>query len=362
VSSETSRTGGREIAAAVGMFALGFVVIAGLIHAGIRDAFHLHADFRSEKLLLLDRWSGKAFTASFGSSHMHEGFDPRSFDRIMAGGPDETKTVNLAIAGGSQTEQRLTALEFLKHLQAPPADDGTSGPKACMVILELAAGANFGSEFLVHPRTINIYNWDTTRFVMRLAPPQMPRSQRAGRVGFALLAMGMNSINMGMLSSMIFPAPLDTVRMDAETRDDRRGLLSLENHASDQQRLKKFVDDSPKQPTMVQGMILAGNRELVDELEAASPVRNLEVVYTVLPKLSDLSEETQYPDLIETQHGPTPILNLARPDLYPQFYQPKMWVDEAHLNAQGADLVTKQLAENLKTWNAAHGEPGRCER
>lgn len=361
MSSKTNTIGLREIAAAVGMFALGFVVIAGVVHAGIRDPFHLHADFRSEKLLLLDRWSGKAFAASFGSSRVHEGFDPRRFDQTMAGGLDETKSVNLAIAGGSQTEQRLTALEFLKHLQAPP-DDGTSGPKACMVLLELSAGANFGTAFLVHPRTINIYDWDTTRFLMRLTSPQMSRSQRVGRIGFALLAMGMHSINLGMLSSMIFPAPMDTLRMGYETREDRRGLLILEDSRSDQQRLQKIIASSPKQPEIVQAMILPGNRELVDELEAASPVRNLEVVYAVFPNLSDLSVQTEYPDSIATAHGLAPILNLARPDLYPQFYQTTMWFDEMHLSEQGAGLVTKQLAENLKTWNAAHGEPGRCER
>jgi hypothetical protein len=343
------------------MFAVGFVVTAGVIHAGIRDAFHLHADYRSEKLLLLDQWKGKAFSASFGSSHMHEGFDPRSFDRTMAGGAEETKTLNLAIAGGSQTEQRLTALEFLRHVQAP-ANDGASGPRACMVILELSAGANFGTDFLVHPRTINIYDWDTTRFVMRLTSPEMPRTQRAGRVGFALLAMGMNSINLGMLSSLIFPAPIDTVQMGYETKEDRRGLLILEDYRSDQQKIAKAIADSPKQPAVVTGTILPGNRELVEELEAASPVRNLEVVYAVMPKLSDLAEETVYPDAIETKNGLTPILNLARPDLYPQFYQPKMWFDEVHLSEEGAGVVTKQLAENLKTWNAAHGEPGRCER
>src|ERR1700722_607244 len=108
------------------MGALGFVLVAGVVHLGMRDPLYLHADIRSEKLFLLQQWSGKAYAASFGSSHVHNRFDPRTCDAVMAGTPEETRSVNLAIAGGSQSEQRAMAMEFVRQLQVP-----TEAPRAC---------------------------------------------------------------------------------------------------------------------------------------------------------------------------------------------------------------------------------------
>lgn|GEM_PF-1707257 len=356
--STTSRVGWREVAAAIGMFGLGFVVVAGVVHLGMRNPQYLHADMRSEKLAILKERSGTVCSASFGSSHVHNGFDPRAFDLTMAGSPEQTRTLNLAIAGGSQTEQRMTALEFLKHIQTPTQTGATPkdqmAPRACILILELAAGANFTNDHLVHPRAINIYDWPTTKFVLQLTSPQMGTKQRWGRVGYALAAMGLHYLNVGMLSSNIFPAPLDQQMLHDETTDDRRGLLVLPKVAPGFERISKTIADAPKQPTVTQGTIVPGNRELVEELEAASPVRTMRIAYVVMPKIADLAETIAYPDSVETANGPVPILNLARPDLYPQIYDAKLWYDEAHLNENGAQLATKLLAESLKNWYATH--------
>jgi hypothetical protein len=354
----TSATGWRQIVAAIGMFALGFVCVAELVHLGMSNAQYLHADIRSEKMALLQEWSGKAYSASFGSSHMHNGFDPRIFDKIMAGTPEQTVTINLAIAGGSQSEQRVTALEFVRHMHAPTHAQA----QACMVILELTAGANFTNDHLVHPRAINIYDWSTAKFETRLTSSAMPYRQRLGRIGYALAAMGLHYMNVGMLSSSIFPAPLDKEALYEETRDDRRGLLAMSAPAKVVQAVTKEIADSPKHATSTAGMILPGNRELVDELKAASPVHNLLVAYVVMPKLTDLTTWTDFPDTIETKSALVPVVNLARPDLYPQFYHPQYWLDDAHLNEQGAQMATTILAEHLKTWYAAHGEPDPCGR
>jgi hypothetical protein len=108
--------------------------------------------------------------------------------------------------------------------------------------------------------------------------------------------------------------------------------------------------------------LVPGNRELVDELIDASPVRNLNVVYTVMPMISDLARQTIYPPAIDTAHGPVPIVNLGQPSLYPQLYQPSLWLDDAHLNEEGARLATRLFAESLKQWYAIHGGLAPCER
>ena len=59
----------------------------------------------------------------------------------MAGTPLQTRSLNLAIRGGSQSEQRATAMPFLQHLQEPTMLGRNLAVRACMVMLELNAHA-----------------------------------------------------------------------------------------------------------------------------------------------------------------------------------------------------------------------------
>jgi hypothetical protein len=348
------------ILAAVGMCALGFVLAAALLHAAIGDTLRLHADLRSEKLAILDQWQGKAASAAFGSSHVHNGFDPRVFDGILAGTPLQTRSINLGIAGGSQSEQRVTALEYLRHME-PPARSGTATEsRACIVLLELNAGANFTTDHLVHPRAINIYDWQTARFETRLTDPAMGLRQKIGRIGFALAAMTLHYVNVGTLSSTIFAPSLDTASLESETEDDRRGVLQMEPSPATQARLRGIVASRPARSVATPQDLLPGNRDLLDELQRASPVGPIQFVYFIMPRLDDMTSYATYPDSIAYTGGTAPILNLGLPDRYPQLYVPKLWLDDAHLNPAGAALATSLLAQDLKSWTAAHGAPARC--
>ena len=338
------------------MGVVGFVAVAAGLHFFLRDLLYLHADIRSEKLLLLREWAGRAESASFGSSHVHNGFDPRTFDRVMGSGGVQTRSINLAIAGGSQSEQRETALEFLRRMRPVEGGTGETVPQACLVVLELTAGANFTTDHLVHPRAINIYDWPTTRFVMHLTSPAMSLEQRVGRSGYALAAMGLHYMNVGMLSSRIFEAPPDREMMAEQTDEDRRGMLVMPKQTPDFAEIARGIATAPKQPKVTEGVLTPGNAELVEELEAASPVGRLGVAYVVMPMIGDLAERVVYPDTIQTAGGPVPIIDLGRPDRYPQIWRPELWHDEAHLNEAGARVATTIFAEQLKAWYAAHGQ------
>ncbi len=343
------------ILAALALFAAGFLLIAFLLHLTLRNPLYLHADMRSEKLEMLARLQGSVFSAAFGSSHVHNGFSPSVFDRELA--PDlHTQTINLAVEGGSQAEQRALALEFVHHLANPPHGE------SCMVLLELNAGANFLNDYLVHPRTIDIYDWRTARFISTLTAPGMPLTQRVGRTGYALAASGLHYINLGMLSNRIFAPPLDQKILATQLADDRRGQdveagAPIGNHELDDKIARLAKSSNP-----VSELVTPGNTGLAQELEAASPIKHLAFVYFIYPKLEDLSGPLEYPDqltLPDTGQA-IPIINLARPDLYPWLYQPKYWHDEAHLNGQGAALMSAIFADRLKAWYAQHGAPPTC--
>ena len=347
----------RGLTAAVALFALGFVAVAGLLHLTVRDPLHLHADYRSEKLVMLGQLQGSVFSAAFGTSHVHNGFDPRAFDRELGGaGGIQTHSMNMAVAGGSQAEQRVMALEFVRHIQAPPRGD------ACLVMLELDAGANFLTSFLVHPRTIDIYDWRTAQFISHLTAPltpayRMSRTQRLGRLGYALAAFGLHSINLGMVSNAIFAPQLNQALVDDQMQDDRRGLLE-ETHGN--AKLTEELNTTPRSSKAAPGMLTAGNADLLGEIQAASPRHTLDFVYFIFPKFSDLSAEPVYPDHLEVNGRLVPIINMARPSRFPQLYRIELWRDDAHLDSEGAALLSKLLADEVKTWYANHGGAPTC--
>ncbi len=351
-----------RIVASIGLAMLAFLMTAGLIHAAIRDPLHLHADLRSEKLVMLEQWHGTVFSAVFGSSHVHNGFDPRIFDATLSRTPAATRTANLAIEGGSQSEQFVMAQQFLKQLQPPTRVGAPNQP--CIVMLEMLAGANFTNDHLVHPRAINIYNWPTTRMVTHFADPAMGTVQRWGRVGYAVAAMGLHYSNVGMLSNEIFAPPLSDETLRNQTQDDRRGQDVLTPPTSYLVALNRIIQNSPPHTTISPGTPNAGSTLLVQQLVAGSAIENLSFVYIIMPGLGDLTAGTDYPDhlTVAVPHGTieVPIINLARADLYPELYKPELWHDEAHFDGTGAQIASRILAEQLKKWYAVHGGPTPC--
>ena len=350
----------RRIAASLALFLLGFGLVAVVLHGIVRDPLSLHADIRSEKLQIMKEWQGKAVSGSFGSSHMHNGFDPRAFDAALQGTPLATRSINAGVSGGSQSEQRVMALEFVRGLRWPPVSTNGVAPRACFVLLEITAGANFTNDHLVHPRAINIYDWRTTGFIAELTDASMGWSRRLGRVGYAVAAAGLHYMNMGMVSSKIFPAPLDRDELWNETESDRRGLTVDQMTPAIVNYVKAVFAKQPKVSRVSMKTVLPGNVELLRELNDASPVRNVQFLYVVMPMIGDLTEQPGYPATIAGPEGTEPILNLAQPNVYPELYQAKYWHDDAHLNEAGAALASRLLAEQITAWYAKNPAAARC--
>lgn len=354
-----SRGAKDSILTSLGLFLTGFVLTAAGLHQVIRNPLRLYADIRSEKLAIMDTWKGHTWSAAFGSSHMHNGFDPRAFDAALAGTPLATRSINGSVAGGSQTEQRVMALEFLHGMKSPEPE---SSPRACFVLLEITAGANFTNEHLVHPRAINIYDWKTLRFVEHLTEPGMNPKQRVGRVAYAVMGTALYYMNVGMLSNKIFSPSLDSDIVSRETEKDRRGLEAGKMTQAQQDEMElnfaRVREKKVSEPVSVP--LLPGNYDLLQELRQASPVKNVQILYVVMPMITDIAQRRAYPATIDGPDGPEPILNLARPDLYSDLYQPKYWADDSHLNEAGAAIGTRLLADQIKAWYGANPAAAQC--
>jgi hypothetical protein len=352
-----------SVAKAVVQFIVGFVLVAGVIHLCIQSArrpLRLYAAIRSEKLQLLDEWHGRALSAAFGSSHVHDGFDPRAFDAELKDTALRTVSINLGVEGGSQGEQRVMALEFLRQLHKPQVHKSGTQPGACFVVLELTAGANLMPKQLIHPRSINIYDWDTTKFIFSLSMSGLGLRREMGRDLFAVSAAGLHAANLGMLSSMIFDPPLDKAMIAAQTSNDRRGLHNEAFNAHGNVDVVRALDERPPTSKPLKQSLLPGNYDLLTQLSAASQVSNVQFVYFVAPMLSDVRNFPDYPATIQGPGGTVPIVNLARPDRYPELYQRQYWYDGTHLNEIGAGVASRLLADELKKWYAEHTVTAVC--
>jgi hypothetical protein len=356
------KAGAREILAALGCFAVAFLATAAVIHVSIRNPLYLHADMRSEKLQMMKDWHGKVFSAVFGSSRLHEGFDPGVFDSTLAGSPLATHSANFAVEGGSQSEQRVMALEFVKQLESP-AEAGAP-PQPCFVLLEIGAGANLLNIHLVHPRSIDIYDWPTLQLITHFVSPEMSARQRIGRVGFALIAAALHYANVGMLSNAIFAPPIDPARMATQTAGDRRGQDPMADTPADLHLMDSMIAARPPSPRLTPAVITPGSYELISQIAAASAIKHLSFAYIEMPLLTDLSHAQIFPDhlSVQTVDGTVqvPIIDLARPDLFPKLYTPVLWHDPGHLSDRGADVISALIAQQLKLWYAVHGLPPAC--
>jgi hypothetical protein len=162
------------------------------------------------------------------------------------------------------------------------------------------------------------------------------------------------------LSNLIFAPPVDQAQLSGETVDDRRGqIIGLYDPAREAAMAKEIAAE-PTQMKLQSASTSPGNREMIAEIAAASKVKGIAFAYIAMPKLSDLAVSYAYPDAIDADGVEVPIVNLARPDLYPQLYKAGLWHDDAHLNDIGAKLASTLIADALKQWYAAHGGAPRC--
>ncbi len=314
----------RSFAPLVVLACLVFGTVTALMHPLFPAPLRLHAEYRDAKLDLIGREAGRAQVLLFGTSRVHEGFVPELFDRA-AGAP---RSLNLGLVGGSQTEQRVLAKEFLSR--ATP----------CSMVFEINAGLNLPPESRFDPRAVNLYDAETVRFVGAFNGEEIGLGRRAARLGFALLAAAGHYTHAGMLSSRMFQPHIET------PEDGRRGQITLAQSEEERARVAASFAEKPAAPIITPENIAPGNRYLLNELAAQRP--QLHFAYLVAPMLEDLTHAPDYPAQMDGPNGPVPILNLARPDRFPELYRPELWRNATHLSPEGARVFTQLLAQEWK--------------
>ncbi len=330
--------------------AAAFLLTACVIHLAIGNPWRLYAEGRSEKIAMLHALRGEIDAVAVGTSRIEEGFDPAAFDAAFADSPYRIASLDLGLPGGSQTEQRRMAQQALRTLRPP------DGRAACVLIMELNAGVNFPPEDVLHPRSIDVYDADSIRFASEFDGDATSLYDRIGRLGFGLIAGTAHYLNSGMLSAWLFHAD---ARNPAVALEPRRGQRITQPSDADRREVADAFHRRGTTQTAT-ASFTPGNRALLADVAASAT--SAQMVYVVTPRLADHATTDVYPDAIDGPAGPVPVIDLARPDLYPALYQPKYWRNAGHLNAAGAALFTQLLARQLDAWLTRHATPLPCKR
>jgi hypothetical protein len=321
------------------------VCCAAVIHQFTGDPNRLYAEFRSEKFEILSTYKDSTNLVIFGSSHTHNGFDPRAFDKAL--GLPAIRSLNMAIQGGSQVEQRSTALAYLRATRLKPE-------QPCYVLLELNAGVNFQNLHLTHPRAINAYSTDSIALVFSFADKELGATRRAGRIGYAVTAGAMHYGNVGMLSSRLFRPALNETELQEQLNGDRRGLTTPPLNDKETAEVEQYLMHSRAKAPPLSALPSAGHARLIQDLENTPKTCLAKYFYVVSPKVTDLEGKDVYPEKISVGGLAIPILNMADPEKYPGLYQSGMWHDMSHLSERGAGMFSSMLAEAIRPYLTAH--------
>ncbi len=309
-----------------GVALLSFAGMALLLHALLPDPSSLPTQYRTSKLALIERWSGKANIAAFGTSRLHEGFLPATFDAVFGAEPGAAPfSVNLAVVAGSLTEQRMLAKRYLAHATCPN-----------LLMLEINAGLNMPPETRFDPRTVNLYDTDVLHFVLFFRDTSISFPRRLGRIFYALTASAAHAMNAGMLGSVLFPVAHPSANEDA------RGRIGLPQTPEERMHVAEMFAVRPAAPDIISKTVGEGYRQLLADI--AGPKRNMRFLYIVAPMLEDMTQRPDYPAHMDWAGGDVPILNMARPDLFPEIYRPEHWRNATHMTRQGAETFSRLLA------------------
>lgn len=325
----------------------GFLFAALLLRLLIGDPLQLYAPDRSEKQSMLANM-GKSIptTAAFGSSLTHLGLDPRTLDSGLAGSGIAGRSVNLGLSAGAKSEERVMGLYWLRHLPQ------SSTP--CMIITELNAPSTFSLQWMTHPREINEFDWTSARIAAMYPADPGSTTLRMWHVRLASgISLTAHYLNTGMLSNKIFRPNLSS-DYKLETQDDRRGLYTPPVANVNVTWIAGILAGRPPHAEVVNAQLAEGDRKILNDLQTAAPGTPIRFVEVIMPVLYDLYRTDTYPASSQTSVGVVPIIDLGRPDLYPQFYAANLWLDPQHLNEAGAQLVTKELARQIQQWYGTH--------
>lgn len=333
-------------------------------------------------------------TVFVGSSHVHRGFVPEEFDRLLAAGGLECRSFNFGIQLPHLIEARHLIQEvlasgnvervFLEYQSLVPQVDPENafiprslywhdGPGTALAVERcLAWGRALGDGFGFAEDRSEVHSI----FVLaeRFAVP--PCWRASGEhvehflVNALLIGRGKDVVkgllgrehgqtarvgaSQGYLSLEEELADL-AGRGEANAYARRRAtfLAELERYSEEVAALEREPEVFGDQEWMNPELLRVDDLELLQRIAAEVQERGVQFVLVVMPSQScnRAFEERLVEDLGAR------VLRYNRPDLYPELYAPENRFDAGHLSGQGALLFTRILAREYEDGGVQRREP-----
>jgi hypothetical protein len=336
----------------VACFAASLAAGSALLHAALEQRLPPRIVLAAPgKLAALERLS-PVDVVFIGTSRVHTDVDPRVVDARLRDAGRAWRSFNLGVPALTIVEE-LRLVERLRALPAPPR----------YVILEPVLNANAELQNVSTDRVIAGHDPAATRLQLAWVASTDARPLRKLRfAALHLLALGYDLLNVGKVPRLLHRTPDPG---DASVDDGARGFASVDPSGS---------APDPHRDLMASGRAFQMLREAsrfdpsgpplpevqADTLEGVlQSVRSLgSVPVLLLPPRFDWDAEdgrtvinrSALDRFLRTharEHASVPLLRYDDPGQAADLYDPGLWSDSNHLNADGARLFSERLGRDL---------------
>lgn len=329
----------------------GLALVSGFIRRAVNDLGEWRdTGMPTEKLRQLRDIASEVDVLVLGSSRLLHGFSPVVFDEEMARNGRTARSYNLSL-------QRLLLWEQEQMLQ-----DALSLPglRPRLVLLEPAVGLGIAPENFTHARTIAFETpaaW--ARAVTVIAGSERPLWHQAWNITTHTIVLGLNLAHYGAFNTRAFPdQPAEPGSVPLAPAN--RGFVPLAPlgatapAASEvESAAASYRADHVGSSTGITPLPAALRTHFL-RLKAAAEARGARVVFVQPPALGFTTPELRSltrrfaPDLAKKAE----VWSFLDPDAHPELFTPRLWSDYNHLNAEGAKVLSRELARR-----AAEAEP-----
>lgn len=341
------RRAGTALVLALAGFAIAALVIRTTLVTGslMRDT-----GMPTEKLRQLRDIASEVDVLVLGSSRLLHGFSPVVFDEEMARNGGTARSYNLSL-------QRLLLWEQERMLQDALA---LPGLRPRLVLLEPAVGLGIAPENFTHARTIAFETpaaW--ARAVTVIAGSERPLWHQAWNIATHTIVLGLNLAHYGAFNTRAFPdQPGEPGSVPLAPAN--RGFVPLFPPGATAPAVPEveaaaasYRADHLGSSTGITPLPAALRTHFL-RLKAAAEACGARVVFVQPPALGFTTPELRS---LTRQFAPdlgtkAEVWNFLDPDAHPELFTPRLWSDYNHLNADGAKVLSRELARR-----AAEAEP-----
>jgi hypothetical protein len=313
--------------------AAGFTGMAAVLHLALPP----HVPEVTPKLDYLKAHLGDFDTLFIGSSRIYHGVSPRVFDTVTAAGGKPTRSFNVAINGMLPPE----SLHMLGTILA------MRPPRLRTIFLEVASEEPNPDTNNLTIRDVYAQDWGSLSYGWKRAlrdaqtGPQTDRWTRAwDDLSASTVTFAQNEFNIGRVDLTADLVKIPDRMGAVMLGPDKDGYLPVRHPLAPESRvtLERNLEAirTGKVPERPPDRLNMESYARVRDLLAAHGV---ELVLVVAPlTLKD------YHAWVDAPPGPR-LMKFDDPDRYPELYVPEHRLDSDHLNDNGAQVFSKELAE-----------------